>query len=73
MTRAQLEYRIKELKMDYSRIQGDIEKLESTGHGVEKAEQMLAAIEAELAQLNDQLHALDQQEPADSVWRDFAK
>lgn len=60
MDRKQLEYTIAELKMDYVRLQGDIEKLESTGHAdmVEKAEQRLANMEETLAQLNKQLAAL---------------
>lgn len=37
--------------MDYVRIQGDIEKLESVGHSPTKAEQMLEEIENELKEL----------------------
>lgn len=55
MNKSQIEYKIKELKMDYIRIQGDIEKLESTGHGVSKAEERLAAMEIELAEWNERL------------------
>ena len=43
--------------MDYISLQGDVEKLESTGHAdsVHKAEQRLASMEERLAQLNKQL------------------
>ncbi|HSP21129.1 MAG TPA: SE1832 family protein [Planococcus sp. (in: firmicutes)] len=60
MTREELEYAIAELKMDYVHHQGDIEKLETTGHHkmVEKAEQRLANMEQNLAELNKQLAAL---------------
>ena len=57
MTKSQIESEIAELKMDYSSLQGDIEKLESTGHGdsVQKAEARLAKMEDRLAELNQQL------------------
>ncbi|MCP3764013.1 SE1832 family protein [Domibacillus sp. A3M-37] len=55
MNKSQIEYKIRELKMDYIRVQGDIEKLESTGHGTSKAEEMLVEMENELKELNKQL------------------
>lgn len=57
MKKSQIEYKIAELKMDYMRVQGDIEKLESTGHGTIKAEELLTAMEIELKVLNEQLLA----------------
>lgn len=56
-SKSDIEYQIRELKMDYMNLQGDIEKLESTGHNdqVAKAEQRLANMEATLAELNKQL------------------
>ncbi|OKL36479.1 SE1832 family protein [Domibacillus mangrovi] len=57
MKKSQIEYKIAELKMDYMRVQGDIEKLESTGHGTTKAEELLIAMEIELKALNEQLLA----------------
>jgi len=59
-TKSQIQYQITELKMDYMNLQGDIEKLESTGHNdmVTKAEQRLSDMEARLAELNKQLAAL---------------
>ena len=57
MNKSQLESEIAELKMDYVNLQGDIEKLESTGNdqSVRKAEARLAAMEEKLAELNKQL------------------
>lgn len=57
MNKSQLESEIAELKMDYVNLQGDIEKLESTGNdqSVQKAEARLAAMEEKLAKLNKQL------------------
>lgn len=56
-TKSEIQYQITELKMEYINLQGDIEKLESTGHNdmVTKAEQRLAAMEVRLAELNKQL------------------
>ncbi|MFC3210592.1 MULTISPECIES: SE1832 family protein [Planomicrobium] len=57
MNRQEIENEIAELKMDYVRHQGDIEKLETTGHAkmVEKAEQRLERMEQQLAELNKKL------------------
>ncbi len=57
MNKRQVETAITELKMDYINLQGDIEKLESTGNNsfVKKAELRLAKLENELAELNKQL------------------
>jgi hypothetical protein len=43
--------RIAELKLDYIRIQEDMEKMESTGRNIDHAERQLQAIEDELKQL----------------------
>lgn len=60
VTKSQIQSQIAELKMDYINLQGDIEKLESTGHidSVTQAEQRLANMEQQLAQLNKQLAAI---------------
>ncbi|WP_309091274.1 SE1832 family protein [Domibacillus sp.] len=55
MNKSQIQYKIQELKMDYMRVQGDIEKLESTGNGVSKAEERLVEMEKELKELNELL------------------
>ena len=59
-SKSDIQYQITELKMDYINLQGDIEKLESTGHNdqVTQAEQRLANMEVKLAELNKQLAAL---------------
>lgn len=60
MNAQDIKAQIEELKMDYIRLQGDMEKLESTGHPamLEKAEQRLADMELQLADLNKKLAAL---------------
>lgn len=60
MNASEIQAQIAELKMDYIRLQGDMEKLESTGHPtmIEKAEQRLADMEVQLAELNKKLAAL---------------
>ena len=57
MTKDQLQFEIAELKMDYISLQGDMEKLESTGHVkmIDNAERRLAGMEERLAELNKQL------------------
>ena len=51
MNASEIQAQIAELKMDYIRLQGDMEKLVSTGHPamLEKAEQRLADMEVQLA------------------------
>jgi septal ring factor EnvC (AmiA/AmiB activator) len=46
-----LEYKLQELKHDYVRVQGDLEKVESTGHNTDKLEAQLHSIEDEIAQV----------------------
>lgn len=46
-----LEYKLRELKHDYVRVQGDLEKVESTGHNIDKLEIQLRNIEDEIAQV----------------------
>lgn len=57
MDKRQVENEIAELKMDYINLQGDIEKLESTGNDsfVKKAEIRLATMEEKLSELNQKL------------------
>lgn len=60
MTSQQIKAEIAELKMDYIRLQGDMEKMESTSHlaMIEQAEQRLENMEVQLAELNKKLAAL---------------
>jgi ABC-type phosphate transport system auxiliary subunit len=55
LNKDQIQYQILELKNDYIRIQGDLEKLESVGGSISHAEKRLAAIEDELTLLRTQL------------------
>ncbi|ASV69644.1 SE1832 family protein [Cytobacillus sp. FSL W7-1323] len=52
MTLKEIENQLAELKMDYMRLQDDIEKLESFGRSVEKQELRMKEIEEELQRLN---------------------
>lgn len=60
LTKRELEQQIAELKMDYINLQGDMEKLEQTGHAgsVAQAAERLERMEKQLAELNKQLAAL---------------
>lgn len=60
LSKSDIEQQILQLKMDYINLQGDIEKLENTGHidSVTQAEKRLAKMEQQLAELNKQLAAL---------------
>lgn len=55
MDQGQINQQLAELKLEYIRIQGDIEKLESTGHSIEKLEARLGDIEDELKALRSML------------------
>ena len=59
-TKQELQQKIAELKMEYINLQGDIEKLENTGHVemITKAEERLSNMEKQLSDLNKQLAAL---------------
>lgn len=48
VTKVNVEDKISELKREYVRIQGDIERLESLGHSFEKLEVRLTEIEKEI-------------------------
>ncbi|UEX90572.1 SE1832 family protein [Staphylococcus ratti] len=50
-----LESQLQELKMDYVRLQGDLEKRESTGQQVDPLIQQLEAIEHQIANVRQQL------------------
>lgn len=59
-TKSEIEQQIAQLKLDYINLQGDIEKLENTGHinSVKQAEERLAKMEQQLAELNKKLAEL---------------
>jgi len=58
MSAQEIQQKIDELKMEYVKVQGDIEKLESTGHSVEKLEERLSVIEDELSSCRNALKNL---------------
>lgn len=53
---ADLNYQLTELKQEYVRLQGDIEKVQSTGHAADKLEARLVELEEEIRQVRAQLH-----------------
>ncbi|MFD2213346.1 SE1832 family protein [Metabacillus endolithicus] len=55
MNALEVQQKIDELKMEYIRVQGDIEKLESTGHSTEKLEARLEEIELTITEYRTQL------------------
>ena len=55
MDRKQLEAKLLELKSDYIRIQGDLDKMEAAGGQVSPIEQQLERLEGEISAINDQL------------------
>ncbi len=58
MDKQELNQKIEELKMEYVKIQGDIEKLVSTGHSIEKLEAKLSEIEKDLTTYRTKLASL---------------
>lgn len=59
MTKKELEAQLTELKSDYVRIQGDMDKLEYVKGRVSSAEQQLIRLEDEIAEVNRKLQELD--------------
>ncbi|TFJ93427.1 SE1832 family protein [Lentibacillus salicampi] len=59
MTKAQIEAEIAELKSDYVRIQGDVEKATSFSVNTSAGEKKLIEIEERLAELNKQLDEIE--------------
>lgn len=59
MNRKQLEAHLLELKSDYIRIQGDMDKLEYVEGRVSSAEEQLIRLEDEIKEVNAQIDALE--------------
>ncbi|HLR70941.1 MAG TPA: SE1832 family protein [Pseudogracilibacillus sp.] len=59
MKKKELETRLLELKSDYVRIQGDMDKLEFVGGRISSAEEQLIRLEKEIADVNKQLDELE--------------
>ncbi|TQS72227.1 hypothetical protein DX933_14000 [Ornithinibacillus gellani] len=55
MTKKQLEAKLAELKSDYVRIQGDMDKLEYVRGRVSSAEEQLIRLEDEIKEINKKL------------------
>lgn len=60
MDKKQLETKLLELKSDYVRIQGDLDKLEFVKGRVSSAEEQLIRLEKEIAEVNEQLKQFDE-------------
>ncbi|GAB3789188.1 SE1832 family protein [Virgibacillus kimchii] len=58
MTKKELEQKLDELKSDYTRIQGDMDKLEYVRGRVSSAEQQLIRLEREISEVNRQLEQM---------------
>lgn len=62
MNRKDIQAKLDELKSDYVRIQGDMDKLEFVGGRVSSAEEQLIRLEKEIAEMNKKLEELDEKE-----------
>lgn len=60
MDKKQLETKLLELKSDYVRIQGDLDKLEFVEGRVSSAQEQLIRLEEEIAEVNKQLSELNE-------------
>ena len=60
MKKADIEAEIAHLKMDYIRIQGDLDKMEAVGGSITPIERVLEKIEIELAEKKKQLNERDE-------------
>ena len=58
-TKEALEAKLTELKSDYVRIQGDMDKLEYVQGRVSSAEEQLIRLEGEIAEVNRKLEAFE--------------
>ena len=58
MSKEDLLEQLDELKLDYLRLQGDLEKLETTGHSTAPLEKQLKSLEDNMRSLREQLKSL---------------
>jgi len=58
MNKKELEQKLDELKSDYTRIQGDMDKLEYVRGRVSSAENQLIRLEKEISEVNRQLEVM---------------
>ncbi|MFT4413962.1 SE1832 family protein [Fredinandcohnia humi] len=58
MDRKTIEYKIQELKLDYVRLQNDLEKLDSVNGNIAPLEKQISEIEQEISELNKKLREM---------------
>ncbi|WP_453991159.1 SE1832 family protein [Bacillus nitroreducens] len=58
MDKKNLEYQIRELKLDYVRLQNDLEKLDSVNGNIAPLERQIAEIEKEISTLSRKLREM---------------
>lgn len=58
MDKREIEYKLRELKLDYVRLQNDLEKLDSVNGNISPLERQIAEIEEEISTLSRKLREL---------------
>lgn len=58
MDKKKIESKIQELKLDYIRLQNDLEKLDSVHGNISPLEEQISALEEELRDLNKKLREM---------------
>lgn len=58
MDKKEIEYQIQELKLDYIRLQNDLEKMDSVHGNISPLEKQIAEIELELSSLRKKLNEM---------------
>ncbi|MCH1624093.1 SE1832 family protein [Fredinandcohnia quinoae] len=58
MDKKEIEYKIQELKLDYIRLQNDLEKMDSVNGNISPLEKQIAELEVELSSLRKMLNEL---------------
>ncbi|WP_165439153.1 SE1832 family protein [Bacillus timonensis] len=58
MDKKEIEYKLGELKLDYVRLQNDLEKLDSVNGNISPLERQIAELEDEISSLSKQLREM---------------
>ncbi|MCC3357966.1 SE1832 family protein [Bacillus sp. REN16] len=58
MDKKDIEYKLRELKLDYVRLQNDLEKLDSVNGNISPLERQIAELEDEISTLSKQLREM---------------
>ncbi|MEH7224208.1 SE1832 family protein [Bacillus sp. JJ1566] len=58
MEKKEIEYKLRELKLDYVRLQNDLEKLDSVNGNIAPLERQIGEIEEEISALSKQLREM---------------